>query len=316
MGSEMCIRDSWSSWRRIDGDKIMNPIIVHRLDGLGNNVSYSVQIKAVAQFTKAVNGVDRTVEGPEYDSDANTAGDQDPFAVTAPLIAAPTNFKVAPTKDGNGSQLTATWNTVNPGRSGGVYVFEYKRTDDAGDSPTGTTDAKWTALTTPCDNSDTTDVEVCSTATRTANLTVDDSAANVGDTYTVRMRVFIASSQGVGEIVGAYAYATAKTKSTPAAPENVVAQYESTTKNVNVSWTGLTGADAEALTGYRVRWYPSAAGAAGSNSQATVDGGTESNYTISGLAKGTYTIEVHALNDIGASAAGRAGGTDGTVTVP
>ena len=134
------------------------------------------------------------------------------------------------------------------------------------------------------------------------------------------MRVFIEAAHGVSDIFGANAYATAKTKSTPAAPTTVEAQYESTTKNVNVSWTGLTGAAAEALTGgYLVEWFlsdPSVQRTRDNDGEATVNDGTASSYTISGLPKGEYTIWVRALNDIGASAAGIAGGDGATVTVP
>lgn len=317
----------WTSWQRVDGDKINNPIIVHRVDGLGSNQSYAIQIKAVNEIG----------EGSDFDSVPTTETvDDNPNAVSIPFeILPPTNVTATPTLDGNGTQLTVKWNRVSTSRSNAYYRFEYVLLADDFDWTTITTAAplSWTAAedatptaagATPTINTVACGVDAitftpeggaeivrCPVSAQTANITIASDTTNVGSTYTVRMRAIAPPAFGVDEIPGANAYVTAVAKGTPAAPTTILATYNATTKAVDVTWDGLTGSDAEAITGYRIRWFPQAAGASGSSGQREITDTTAGEFAITGLTSGTYAILVQALNEVGASAVGSSyAGTD------
>ena len=70
---------------------------------------------------------------------------------------------------------------------------------------------------------------------------------------------------------------------------------------LNVTWNSLCPAARSAVTGYKVRWFPSEAGAAGSIGSANVSGKTTDKYAITGLTPGTYTVAVSVVNHIGSS---------------
>ena len=52
------------------------------------------------------------------------------------------------------------------------------------------------------------------------------------------------------------------------------------------------------MTSYKIRWFPSEAGASGSSGSTTVGIGTHS-YTVTDLDSGTYAAKVSACNAIG-----------------
>ncbi len=312
----------WSGWTSISGDAIKSPVIVHRIEGLTQGLSYSYSIRAV----------NRIGDGPEIDRDDATAGVQSPFVATAAAIPAPRNVKVVPKLNGNGSQFTVSWDRLPASvasAAGGRdvdFVVEYYRTTadngtaipyPAADASTVTVTSATNRLTDLCDVASTTTVTESCGATRTSvDITVDGTPANadpftapsqVGQTYVVRVQVIYkdaSTTLGLGLARGAFGYGPAvKSASVPIAPGSIEASYQAATKAVIVNWSALSGTAAEGVTGYFVRWYPSTNGAPGSRGNATVTGADSSTYTINRLATGTYYIEVRAINAIGNGAA-------------
>lgn len=120
----------------------------------------------------------------------------------------------------------------------------------------------------------------------------------MGASYEVRVRAVTRSGS-----VGTSGYATIL--KTAGIPTNVsivavrindaIASEPDSTKVI--TWEA-SGEGLQGVTSYKVRWFPSVAGAPGTNGSATVGVGTHT-YTVTGLAPGTYVAKVSACNAIG-----------------
>ena len=71
---------------------------------------------------------------------------------------------------------------------------------------------------------------------------------------------------------------------------------------LNVAWNSISPANVDStITGYKVRWYPSAPGAGGSIGSKDVSGKETGEYAITGLTPGCYTVVVSVVNHVGGS---------------
>ena len=275
--------EPWSSNIRVAA-----PRNVHVLSGLKGDTKYIVQVKAVNAIGT----------GPNFDDDTDN-NSPDPTtdnveASTAGIPSAPRNVTAVPMKDGDGSTLTISWSKVTASNGGGVltgYVVQTQRVSGE-NIETG-----WQDATLNCDDPATTDAEVCDQNTTSVDVVVDDASANVGDTYLVRVRATAGAST-----MGSSGYAApVMSAARPGAPGNLAAAFDATTRAVNVTWTGLTGDAAKTVSSYKIRWYPSVAGATGSIGSATINDNEAGEYKITGLAPGSYSVVIVAVNAIGDS---------------
>ena len=274
--------EPWSSNIRISA-----PRTVHVLSSLKGDTDYVVQVRAV-------NGIGT---GPNFDADDSIDETQDVRGATGGIPSAPRNVRAVPTKDGNGSQLTISWSKVTASNGGGVldgYTVETRAATAGADWVSAATE-----LAASCDDPATTaDTEACNINTTSVTVTVNDQVPeNVGTTYVVRVRATTASS-----VTGSSGYsAPVKTAAVPTEPAALTARFDAATRSFIVEWTGLTGETAKTVSSYKVRWYPSVAGAPGSIGSATVSDNTAGSYTTKALTPGSYIVAVTAVNAIGNS---------------
>ena len=269
--------------------RIAAPRNVHVLSGLKGDTAYIVQVRAV-------NGIGT---GPNYDADTNN-NSPDPTtdnveASTAGIPSAPRNVTAVPMKDGNGSTLTISWSKVTASNGGGVLNGYKVQTQRVSGNDIQTT---WQDATLNCDDPATTEVaEACDQNTTSVDVEVDSGSSNVGDTYLVRVRATAGASTD-----GSNGYAApVMSAAVPGAPASLAAAFDATTRAVNVTWTGLTGDAAKTVSSYKIRWYPSVAGATGSIGSATITDNEAGEYKITGLTPGSYSVAIVAVNAIGNS---------------
>ena len=263
----------WSADIRVDAST--SPL-VRVLTGLRPDTKYVVQVRAV-------NGIGT---GPFHDTDSSTDEIEDPGANTGGVPSAPRSVTAVPKTDGDGTVLTVTWSRVTASNGGGPLGL-YK-------AQTSTDGFTWTDATFSCDVAGTDDTETC------ANNVTKGEITGLTDTTDYYVRV-----AALANVDGSYGYAPkVKATAVPAAPQGVAVAYDSTATGLKVTWTALSGDAAEALTGYRLHWFPSVAGAAGSTGQTTISDGTAGEYVITGISLtpgNIYTVRLHALNAVGAS---------------
>lgn len=270
------------SGRYGDPVRINAPASRHVITGLKDGTDYFVAVSAVNAVGSS--GYSHEISG--FTSSVPPA----PRTVTA--AAATVNSDGAA---GDGTELTVNWTAVTRTNGGPPitgYEVQYRRLADP-DRPVP--DSRYPAHVWQTVDGDT---RTAGTDFPLAALTAQITGLEAGASYEVRVRAVTRSGS-----VGASGYAAIL--STAGIPTNVsivavrindaIATEPDSTKVITweVGGEGLQG-----VTSYRVRWFPSVAGAPGTNGSETVAVGANT-YTVTGLAAGTYVAKVSACNAIG-----------------
>lgn len=267
----------------LQGDiKVNAPANRYTITSLRTDTTYSVTIRAA-------NAVG-TGESSQRITGLTSARPPAPTGVTATVPKV--NADGAP---GNGTELTVTWRQVTETNGATPitgYEVQYRRLADP-DKPVP--DVRYPAHVWKTVDGDS---ETTGTNFPLGALTAQIQGLEEGASYEVRVRAVTRSG-----VVGVFGYAPVVT--TAGIPRNVSifavrindapSSEPASTKIISwqVSGSGLAG-----VTNYRVRWFPSEAGADGSIGAAIVDVGTET-HTVTDLRSGTYVARVSACNAIG-----------------
>ena len=254
----------------------------HTITGLDDGTTYFVVIRAV----NAVGTSEYSHEISGYTSAVPPA----PGTVTA--TAPRVNSDGSP---GNGTELTITWSPVTRTNGGPPitgYEVQYRRLADP-DKPVP--DARYSAHVWKTVDGDT---ETAGTDFPLGALTAQVQGLEEGASYQVRARAVTRSG-----FVGTSGYAPiVKTAGVPTNVSIFAVRINDAPANEPDSTKIITwdssGQGLDGVTSYKIRWFPSQAGAAGSSGSTTVDIGTHS-YTVTGLDSGTYAAKVSACNAIG-----------------
>ena len=254
----------------------------HTITGLEDGTTYFVVIRAV----NAVGTGEYSYEISGYTSAVPPA----PGTVTA--TAPRVNSDGTP---GNGTELTVTWSPVtltNGGPPITGYEVQYRRLAGT-DKPVP--DARYSAHVWKTVDGDS---ETAGTDFPLGALTAQVQGLEEGASYQVRARAVTRSG-----FVGTSGYAPiVKTAGVPTNVSIFAVRINDAPANEPDSTKIITwdssGQGLDGVTSYKIRWFPSQAGAAGSSGSTTVDIGTHS-YTVTGLDSGTYAAKVSACNAIG-----------------
>ena len=254
----------------------------HTITGLEDGTTYFVVIRAV----NAVGTGEYSYEISGYTSAVPPA----PGTVTA--TAPRVNSDGTP---GNGTELTVTWSPVtltNGGPPITGYEVQYRRLAGT-DKPVP--DARYSAHVWKTVDGDS---ETAGTDFPLGALTAQVQGLEEGASYQVRARAVTRSG-----FVGTSGYAPiVKTAGVPTNVSIFAVRINDAPANEPDSTKIITwdssGQGLDGVTSYKIRWFPSQAGAAGSSGSTTVDIGTHS-YTVTGLDSGTYVAKVSACNAIG-----------------
>lgn len=254
----------------------------HTITGLKDGTSYFVVLSAVNAVGPS--GYSHEISG--FTSSVPPA----PQTVTA--AAATVNSDGTP---GDGTQLTVSWSAVTRTNSGPPitgYEVQYRRLADP-DKPVP--DVRYPAHVWQTVDGDT---ETAGTDFPLGALTAQIKGLEPGAGYEVRVRAVTRSGS-----VGTSGYAAIlKTAGIPTDVSIVAVRINDAIASEPDSTKVITweagGPGLKGVTSYKVRWFPSVAGAAGSSGAATVGIGTQT-YTVTGLAPGTYAAKVSACNSIG-----------------
>ena len=254
----------------------------HTITGLDDGTTYFVVIRAV----NAVGTGEYSHEISGYTSAVPPA----PGTVTA--TAPRVNSDGSP---GNGTELTITWSPVTRTNGGPPitgYEVQYRRLADP-DKPVP--DARYSAHVWETVDGDT---ESAGTDFPLGALTAQVQGLEEGASYQVRARAVTRSG-----FVGTSGYAPiVKTAGVPTSVSIFAVRINDAPANEPDSTKIITwdssGQGLDGVTSYKIRWFPSQAGASGSSGSTTVDIGTHS-YTVTGLDSGTYVAKVSACNAIG-----------------
>ncbi len=262
--------------------RINAPANRHTITGLKDGTNYFVIISAVNAVGSS--GYSHEISG--FTSSVPPA----PQTVTA--TAATVNSDGTA---GDGTQLTVSWTAVTRTNGGPPitgYEVQYRRLADP-DKPVP--DARYPAHVWQTVDGDT---QSAGTDFPLGALTTQITGLEVGASYEVRVRAVTRSGS-----VGTSGYAAIlKTAGIPTAVSinavrinDAIASEPDSTKVI--TWEA-SGEGLQGVTSYKVRWFPSVAGAPGSSGEAIVGVGTHT-YTVTGLAPGTYVAKVSACNAIG-----------------
>ena len=254
----------------------------HTITGLDDGTTYFVAIRAV----NAVGTGEYSYEISGYTSAVPPA----PVTVTA--TAPRVNSDGTP---GNGTELTVTWSPVTRTNGGPPitgHEVQYRRLADP-DKPVP--DARYSAHVWKIVDGDS---ETAATDFPLGALTAQVQGLEEGASYQVRVRAVTRSG-----FVGTSGYAPiVKTAGVPTSVSIVGVRINDAPTNEPDSTKIITweasGQGLEGDTSYKIRWFPSAAGAPGSSGSTTVGIGTHS-YTVTDLTPGTYVARVSACNAIG-----------------
>lgn len=255
----------------------------HTITGLDNSTSYSVVVAAVnavgsGVYSHRINGFTAAVP---------------PAPATVTATAPKLNSDDTP---GDGTELTVTWAAVTETNGGAPitgYRVQYRRLADP-DKPVP--DARYSARVwkTVDGNTDpgNTDFPIGASTAQIRDL---EPAAS----YQVRVRAVTRS-----DTLGTSGYAAVV--KTVGIPTNVSinavrindAAAEEPAGTKIITWES-SGRGLAEVTHYRVRWFPSVAGAPGSSGMTTIEVGSPRTHTVTDLAAGTYAAKVSACNAIG-----------------
>ncbi len=262
--------------------RINAPANRHTITGLKDGTNYFVIIRAVNAVGSS--GYSHEISG--FTSTVPSA----PATVTAG--ASTVNSDGTP---GDGTQLTVSWSAVTRTNGGPPitgYQVQYRRLADP-DKPVP--DARYPAHVWQTVDGDS---ETAGTDFPLGALTAQIQDLEVGASYEVRVRAVTRSGS-----VGTSGYAAIlKTAGIPTNVSIVAVRINDATAsepdNTKIVTWEASGQGLNRVTSYKVRWFPSVAGAPGSSGEATVAIGTHS-YTVTGLTSGTYVAKVSACNSIG-----------------
>ena len=254
----------------------------HTITGLENGTTYFVVIRAVNAV--GTGGYSHELSG--YTSALPSAPDT--VSARAPRV----NNDGTP---GNGTELIVAWTAVTRTNGGPPitgYEVQYRRLADP-DKPVP--DARYPAHVwqTVDGDSDTAGTDFPLTATDAQILNLTEGAS-----YEVRVRAVTRSG-----FVGTSGYAPiVKTAGVPTNVSIFAVRINDAPANEPDSTKIITwyssGQGLDGVTSYKIRWFPSEAGATGSIGSTTVGIGTHS-YTVTDLGLGTYAAKVSACNAIG-----------------
>ena len=256
----------------------------HTITGLEDGTTYFVVIRAV----NAVGTGEYSYEISGYTSAVPPA----PGTVTATATAPRVNSDGTP---GNGTELTVTWSPVtltNGGPPITGYEVQYRRLADP-DKPVP--DARYSAHVWKTVDGDS---ETAGTDFPLGALTAQVQGLEEGASYQVRARAVTRSG-----FVGTSGYAPiVKTAGVPTNVSIFAVRINDAPANEPdntkiITWDS-SGQGLDGVTSYKIRWFPSQAGASGSSGSTTVGIGTHS-YTATDLDSGTYAAKVSACNAIG-----------------
>ncbi|MXW75950.1 MAG: hypothetical protein F4Z58_07900 [Acidimicrobiaceae bacterium] len=254
----------------------------HTITGLEDGTNYLIVIRAV-----------NAVGTGEYSHEISGFTAAVPPAPGTVTATAPTiNSDGAP---GNGTELTVTWSEVTRTNGGPPitgYEVQYRRLADP-DRPVP--DARYSAFVWKTVDGDS---ETTGTDFPLGSLTAQVQGLEEGASYQVRVRAVTRSGS-----VGTSGYAPiVKTAGVPSNVSIVAVRINDAPSNEPDSTKIITweasGQGLAGVTHYKVRWFPSVAGAPGTNGTADVDVGTHT-HIVTGLASGTYVAKVSACNAIG-----------------
>lgn len=262
--------------------RIDAPANRHTITGLKDGTNYFVIIRAV-------NAVGSSAYSHEISGFTSSVP---PAPATVTAAAATVNSDGTP---GDGTQLTVTWTAVTQTNGGPPitgYQVQYRRLADP-DKPVP--DARYPAHVWQTVDGDS---ETAGTDFPLGALTAQIQDLEVGASYEVRVRAVTRSGS-----VGASGYAAIlKTAGIPTNVSIVAVRINDATAgepdNTKIITWEAGGQGLNGVTSYKVRWFPSEAGASGSSGEATVAVGTQT-YTVTGLTGGTYVAKISACNSIG-----------------
>lgn len=262
--------------------RIDSPAYRHTISRLKNGTNYLVVIRAV-----------NAVGNGEYSHEISGFTSAVPPAPATVTAGVPTvNSDGTP---GNGTELTVAWSAVTRTNSGPPitgYEVQYRRLADP-DKPVP--DVRYPAHVWKTVDGDS---ETTGTDFPLGALTAQIQGLEKGAGYEVRVRAVTRTGTA-----GASGYAAiVKTAGVPSNVSIVAVRINdapaSDPDNTKLITWGSSGQGLAGVTGYKVRWFPSEAGAPGASGTATVDAGTHT-YIVTGLPPGTYAAKVSACNAIG-----------------
>ena len=279
----------------------------HKISGLRTDTEYVVQVQAV-------NGIGKGLGSNEIEFETRAAASAPTTVVAVPI---PSDPLPAFSSTDVTTTLAVSWSRVTQTNGGGDiegYTIEYSPVGQSGYVP----DADgWSAAGVVIPDPAKTEAVI-------AGLTP-------GTVYQVRVRAIALTETNV-ILPGTSAYAAVvQSLGVPVVGTEAGQHDLSPTVSINtdvskttlnVTWNSLCPAARSAITGYKVRWFPSVAGATGSIGSANVPGKETDKYAITGLAPGTYTVVVSVVNNIGSSSEVIAmsddgnNGTQATIEVP
>ena len=288
------------------GIRVESPATRYTISGLKHETNYLVVVRAVNMIGSS--------EASHQLSASSSAVPSAPHTVTATVPR--NNLDGTP---GNGTELVVAWSAVTQANEGSPisgYEVQYRRLA-VPDKPVP--DSRYPANVWQTVDGDTesngTDFPLAALSARVRGL---ENAAS----YEIRVRAVTRSGAK-----GASGYApVVKTAGVPnnlsivAVRINDAPPGEPASTKV-VTWHTI-GQGLNVATNYRIRWFPSEAGAPGMAGTVTVAANTDTNtYTITGLTSGTYAAKVSACNAIGCtlevlSSADTSTQSGGTSTVP
>ena len=296
----------WAAPESNGGSDITHYLVRYALSAAGSQFSSDIRVNAPATRT-TIRGL-RTDSGYVVQVQAvnaigkGTSSAETPFS-TAAAASAPASVVAVPIPTpaalaaalniADGNTLYVRWSRVTQTNGGGAitgYTIEYRAVD--ADGVWDDEDAVWANGVIP-------------DAKKTEGMILIPRADAEGTNYLVRVRANASSPGSSG-----YA-AVVKSEGVPivgeAANQHDLSPMVSINTAVskttlNVEWNSISPADVRStVTGYKVRWYPSAAGAGGSSGSKDVSGKETGKYAITGLTPGTYTVVVSVVNHVGGS---------------
>jgi hypothetical protein len=257
--------------------------------GLRTDTGYVVQIQAV-------NAIGKGTSSGEIGFSTSAAASAPASVIAVPIATTPVAAASITTDSHN--TLFVRWSPVTQTNGGGAitgYTIQYRQVMPNGAYITG---QDWSAA-------DALNVAIPDDKKTEAVIVLPRSDAE-GKHYLVRVRANANTlgSSGYAAVVkseGVPIVGTDDGEHNLGPTVSINTAVSKTT--LNVAWNSISPADVRStITGYKVRWFPSEAGAGGSIGSADVSGKETGKYAITGLTPGTYTVVVSVVNHVGGSA--------------